>query len=198
MNKPFSPACERNREPILSVLRNHFKDRRRVLEIGSGSGQHAAYFARALPHLEWQTSDLAENLPGIQRWLAEADLANTPEPLELDVQAVWPKRRFDAVFSANTLHIMNWAEVERMFSQLPGVTVAGAMLVVYGPFNYGGEYTSESNAAFDASLKSVDPLRGVRNFEDVTALAAEAGFMLVSDHKMPANNRCLVWQRVDG
>lgn len=200
MNKPFSPACERNSEPILAVLRNHFADRRRVLEIGSGTGQHATYFAKALPSLEWQASDRAENLPGIRLWLAEAALANTPEPLELDVKAAWPRKRFDAVFSANTLHIMSWTEVQRMFSRLPGAMVEGALLAVYGPFNYGRKFTSESNAAFDASLRSVDPQRGLRNFEDVMALAGEAGFTLVSDHTMPANNRCLVWRlsgRVD-
>ena len=121
MDKPYSPACDRNRDPILAVLREHFADRRRVLEIGSGTGQHAVHFAAALPHLVWQTSERAQNLPGLRLWLDEAALPNTPPPLALDVNAAWPQARFDAVFSANTLHIMSWADVVAMFRALPGV-----------------------------------------------------------------------------
>lgn len=193
--KPHSAACERNREPILAVLRDHFADRRTVLEIGSGTGQHAVYFAAALPWLSWQTSDRAQNLPGIRQWLDEAALPNTPAPLELDVTAPWPALRADAVFSANTLHILAWSEVERLFAGLPAVTEADARLVVYGPFNYGGRFTSDSNAAFDASLKAQHAHMGIRDFEAVDALAAAAGFTLLEDRAMPANNRCLVWQR---
>ena len=106
MDKPFSPACERNREPILAVLLGRFADRSRVLEIGSGSGQHAVHFAAAMPHLVWQTSDVPAHLPGIRQWLDEAHLPNTPPPQAFDVNGGWPAGRFDAVFSANTLHIM--------------------------------------------------------------------------------------------
>lgn len=197
VDKPYAPACDRNRDPILAVLREHFADRRRVLEIGSGTGQHAVYFARALPHLVWQASDRAENLPGIRAWLEEAALPNTPPPIELDVTLEpWPTAAFDALFSANTLHIMGWPEVERLFERLPSVITADARLAVYGPFNYGGRFTSESNAAFDASLKQRAPHMGIRDFEAVDALAQRIGLKLVEDRVMPANNRCLVWARV--
>ena len=194
MDKPFAPACERNREPILAVLREHFAGCTRVLEIGSGTGQHAVHFAAALPHLVWQTSDRAENLPGIRLWLAEAGLPNTPAPLALDVAGAWPDDRFDAVFSANTLHIMAWEDVVRTFAALPRVLAADATVVVYGPFRYCGRHTSDSNAAFDAKLATDAPHQGVRDFERVDALARAAGLALADDRAMPANNRCLAWR----
>ena len=193
--KPDAPSCARNREPILEVLRDHFADRRHVLEIGSGTGQHAIYFAAALQHLTWQATDRRENLAGIQVWLDEAALPNAPAPFALDVMGVWPTHRFDAVFSANTLHIMSWAEVEQVFACLPGVMTADARLAVYGPFNYGGRFTSESNAAFDASLKKRGLHQGIRDFEAIDALAVMAGLTLIEDRAMPSNNRCLVWNR---
>jgi len=207
--KPFSPPCERNREPILSVLRAQFADRRRVLEIGSGTGQHAVYFAAALPGLLWQASDREENLPGIQMWLVEAALPNTPPPLVFDIAtqraplsrehgATIHAPNYDAIFSANTLHIMSWGEVEEFFTALPGLTTADAKLVIYGPFNYNGEFTSASNAAFDESLRRREPHMGIRDFADVDRLAQAAGFALLDDVAMPANNRCLVWQAAIG
>jgi len=195
MEKPYSPACERNREPILEVLREWFSDRKRVLEIGSGTGQHAVHFAAALPKLRWQTSDMAENLPGIRLWLKEAALPNTPAPIAYDVNDPAPDGEYDAVFSANTLHIMGWKEVERMFATLPAITKRGAILVIYGPFNYEGQYTSQSNAQFDEALHSANPKRGIRDFEEVDALASASGFKLQEDRAMPANNRCIVWKR---
>lgn len=195
MEKPFSPSCERNREPILDVLRQYFADRERALEIGSGTGQHAVHFAGALPWLIWQSSDRAENLPGIRAWLDEAALPNTPTPLELDVGGEWPGERYDAVFTANTLHIMAWPEVEQLFAQLPGVTAPDATLVVYGPFNHAGRYSSDSNAAFDQWLKARGAHMAIRDTAAVDALAAKAGFSLIDDIAMPANNRCRVWQR---
>ena len=210
--RPFSPACERNSDPILAVLREHFADRQRVLEIGSGTGQHAVYFAAALPQLVWQTSDRAENIPGIRLWLGEAALANTPAPLLFDVAVQRAPTvaeagvqaaahvtagdvQYDAVFSANTLHIMSWREVEQLFDALPALTTPDARLTVYGPFNYGGQFTSDSNAAFDASLKQRAPEMGIRDVADVDRLAQAAGFALVDDIAMPANNRCRIWQR---
>jgi cyclopropane fatty-acyl-phospholipid synthase-like methyltransferase len=195
MEKPDAPTCARNREPILAALRDHFADCRNVLEIGSGTGQHAIFFAAALSHLNWQTSEQRENLAGIQAWLDEAALPNTPAPLELHVNEEWPTQHFDAVFSANTLHIMSWAEVERVFARLPEVMTGDARLAVYGPFNYGGRFTSESNAAFDASLRERGSHQGIRDFEAVDALAAKAGLRLIEDRAMPSNNRCLVWSR---
>lgn len=195
MSKPYSVACERNRAPILEVLHTHLQSRRHVLEVGSGTGQHAVHFARHLEHLTWQTSDRTMNLPGIRQWLAEADLPNTPEPLVLDVNEPWPALGVDAVYSANTLHIMSWAEVEQLFSHLPAITAPAASLVIYGPFKYGGRHTSDSNAAFEASLQAEVPHRAIRDFEAVDTLARAVGFNLVHDHTMPANNRCLVWER---
>lgn len=192
--RPFAPACERNKEPILAVLRAHFADRERVLEVGSGTGQHAVHFAANLPHLVWQASDRTENLPGVRAWLDQAGLPNTPAPLELDVTGEWPVQRFDAVFSANTLHIMSWPEVEIFFARLADVLAPDAVLAIYGPFRYGGRHTSDSNAAFEASLQAAVPYRAIRDFEAVDALAQAIGLTLAEDHAMPANNRCLVWK----
>jgi cyclopropane fatty-acyl-phospholipid synthase-like methyltransferase len=196
MDKPYAPACERNREPILAVLRECFADRRDVLEVGSGTGQHAVHFAAAMPWLSWQCSDRAEHLAGIRLWLDEAGLPNTPAPIELDVTGAWARRRFDAVFSANTLHIMGWPEVQRFFEGVDAVLATDGVLAAYGPFNYGGEYTSDSNREFDAWLKARDPRSGIRDFEAVDALARAIGLTLMDDVAMPANNRTLVWRRL--
>ena len=195
MNKPFSAACARNQDAILEVLRERFAHSRHVLEIGSGTGQHAVHFAAALPHLVWQTSDVPAHLGGVRQWLDEAALPNTPQPLSFDINGAAPAGRFDAVFTANTLHIMGWSEVQRFFALLPGVMTDDALLVVYGPFNYRGEFTSASNAAFDASLRAADPRRGIRDAEAVDALARSAGLVMVNDQAMPANNRCITWGR---
>jgi cyclopropane fatty-acyl-phospholipid synthase-like methyltransferase len=195
MSKPHAPSCDRNREPILAVLREHLAYRTRVLEIGSGTGQHAVCFAQAMPHLTWQTSDVAENLSGISQWLNDARLTNTPSPVELDVNGEWPNEKFDAVFSANTLHIMSWLEVERLFTQLPSVLTDDAVVAIYGPFNYGGRFTSESNAQFNRWLEERGPHMAIRDFEAVNALARSIGLQLVADVPMPANNRTLVWRR---
>lgn len=195
MTLPSSPACVRNRTPILEVLRHWFGDRRKVLEIGSGTAEHAVYFAAALPQLSWQCSDRVEALPIIGARLAEASLPNTPAPLALDVSGDWPAERYDAVFSANTLHIMSWGEVERFFAMLPQMTTSDARLVIYGPFHDHGHPTSESNAAFDATLRARSSHMGIRDRQAVDALAHEAGFRLCEDRAMPANNLCRVWQR---
>jgi SAM-dependent methyltransferase len=199
LDKPYSPSCDRNREPILAVLREYFAERRDVLEIGSGTGQHAVHFAAAMPWLRWQCSDVADNLPGIRLWLDEAALPNTPAPIELDVaRGPWPTQIFDAAFTANSLHIMGWAEVEALFAGLDAVLAPDATLAVYGPFNYGGDYTSDSNREFDGWLKARDPRSGIRDFEAVDALVRAIGLQLVADVEMPANNRCLVWRRGAG
>ena len=195
MDRPYSASCDRNREPILAVLRQHFADRKRVLEIGSGTGQHAVHFAAALPHLTWQTSDLPENHEGIRLWLDEAALPNTPAPLALDARGPWPQARYDAVFTANTLHIMSWPEVQALFAALPAVLADDARLAIYGPFNYGGAFTSPSNAQFNVTLKGWGAHMAIRDFEAVDALARGAGLRLLEDREMPANNRCLVWAR---
>ncbi|MGE4071449.1 MAG: DUF938 domain-containing protein [Lysobacterales bacterium] len=193
-DRPHAPATERNRDAILEVLADHFGQKARILEIGSGTGQHALYFAQALPHLHWQCSDRAERLDGIRLWLTENALANTPPPLELDVAGSWPDQRFDGVFSANTLHIMSWPEVESMFAGLRSILAPDARLVVYGPFKYQQQHTSDSNREFDQSLRAEVPSRGIRDFEAVDALAQGIGLRLIEDRTMPANNRCLVWK----
>lgn len=205
MQKPFSPSCERNREPILEVLRRHLGGARRVLEIGSGTGQHAVHFAAAMPGLTWQTSDDAGNLAGINQWLDDAGLANTPPPFALQAAAEpaphfipeLPVRLqpFDALFTANTLHIMGWAEVQALFASLPGILSQDALVIVYGPFNEAGCFSSESNREFDLNLKSRDPRSGIRDIDAVDALAEAAGLLRVDDVAMPANNRMLVWRR---
>ena len=195
MNRQFSAACGRNREPILAILRDAFADRRRVLEIGSGTGQHAVFFGAALTHLIWQTSDVPQNHPSIIAWQQEAELVNVLPPLALGVNGEWPQGPFDAVFSANTCHIMAWPEVQAMFAGIGGVLSTGGVACIYGPFNYGGKFTSASNAQFDASLKAQAPHMGIRDFDAVNALAAAQGLALQADHAMPANNRLLVWRR---
>lgn len=192
--KPYSEACERNREPILSVLQRVFADRRTVLEIGSGTGQHAAYFAPELPHLVWQPSDVAEHLPGIRMWIDECAAPNLRAPMELDVERTWPGIAADAVFSANVCHIMSWPQVERMFEGVGRVLACGGVFALYGPFNYGGRYTSESNARFDAMLRARDPASGLRDFDALVPLARRCGLLIEEDNAMPANNRLLVWR----
>ena len=181
---PNAPATERNREPILAVLREHFADRHRVLEIGSGTGQHAIHFAAALPHLHWQPSDLRENHPAITGWIADAELRNISPPIQ----------RYDAVFTANTLHIISWPQVQSLFANLPRLLAPDATIVVYGPFNVDGRFSAPSNAAFDASLRERDPASGIRDLEAVKALATQAGLRFEADIEMPANNCCLVWR----
>jgi SAM-dependent methyltransferase len=196
--KPFSEACERNREPIASALKRVFADRMRVLEIGSGTGQHAAYFAPALAHLVWQPSDVAEHLAGIGLWAAQAGAPNLRMPLELDVDRPWPGIAADAVFSANTCHIMSWPQVERMFEGVGRLLPVGGVLALYGPFNYGGRHTSESNARFDAMLRERDPQSGLRDIEALLALGEREYLEKQEDIAMPANNRLLVFRRAEG
>jgi len=193
--KPFAPACERNRDPILQVLRRHLDQACDVLEIGSGTGQHAVHFAAAMPWLRWQCSDRTEYLPGIRQWLDDAALPNTPPPLELDVTGAWPAPAFDAVFTANTLHIMDWRAVQQFFAGVSAVLAPAGTLIVYGPFNIDGGYTSQSNAQFDAWLKARDPDSGIRDLARVDAMARGIGLDLVEDAELPANNRCVVWRR---
>ena len=197
IDKPFSESSAENREPILAVLREVFADCRKVLEIGSGTGQHAVYFGAELNHLSWQTADLPQHHAGIRMWLEEAALPNVLAPLALDVNRTdWLDRRYDAVFSANTLHIVSWPKVEKLFAGVGKVLQPGGVLAIYGPFNYNGRFTSPSNARFDQWLKQRDPASGVRDFEAVDALARAQNLILQSDIAMPVNNRTLVWHRM--
>ena len=195
--KPYAESCEQNRAPIQAVLEQVFADGSLVLEVASGTGQHAVYFGTALPHLTWQTSELPVNHAGIQAWLDEARLPNVLPPLALDVNDAdcLVEQQFDAIFNANTVHIVAWPAVQRMFAGIGRVLAPGGILCLYGPFNYGGQFTSESNARFDVWLKERDPASGVRDFEAINQLAAAQGLTLVQDIAMLANNRSLVWQR---
>lgn len=237
VERPFAPSCERNRAPILAVLARVFADRRAVLELGSGTGQHAVHFAAALPWLQWQCSDRADALPGMRAWLDDAALPNTPVPVELDVATgPWPRvrgtrsatdrnddgqsegvrnastqpgdahvhdaqvvslrtDRFDAAFTANTLHIMGWTDVEACFAGLDETLADDATLVVYGPFNRDGDFTSDSNRQFDAWLKARDPRSGVRDLDAVDALARSIRLRRTDLIDMPSNNLCVVWRR---
>jgi SAM-dependent methyltransferase len=191
---PFSEASDRNKEPIVAILRAALTGRARVVEIGAGTGQHAVHFARQLPHLDWQPTDRAQHLPGLAARIFAAGPPNLHAPVELDVmQSAWPPIAADVVFSANTLHIMSWPEVEAFFHGVGRILGEGGLLVVYGPFRYAGRFMTDSNAAFDRSLRSRDPASGIRDFEAVNALAAAQGLGLEADHAMPANNQLLIW-----
>ncbi len=196
MNKPFSPSCENNKQPILQIIRQQFAESATVWEIGSGTGQHACYFAQQLPHLVWQATDKEENLAGINAWVEETALDNLPRALALDVQHKrWPCPQIEALFTANTLHIMHWQQVQCLFEGLGKYLRDQAIVCLYGPFNYQGKFTSASNAQFDQWLKSVDPQQGIRDFEDIENLAKTVNLAVKDDFAMPANNRLLVLQK---
>jgi len=191
-----SEACERNKGPILTVLESELAASRSVLEIGSGTGQHAAHFARNLPHLSWQPTELGAELGPLAERIRLEGPPNLAAAIALDVRAhPWPVERVDAVFSANTLHIMAWDAVQDFFRGVGAVLTAPGVLCVYGPFRYRDGYTSESNAEFDRFLRRRDPASGIRDFEALERLAVAAGLVLAADHAMPANNQTLVWRR---
>ena len=193
---PFSPAAERNSEPIAKRLVPLMQAVETVLEIGSGSGQHAVYLGKRLPHLTWQPSDLRENLQGIEQRLGQAGLPNVLPPLYIDVdQRPWPVQQTGAVFSANTLHIMSWSSVESMVEEVSRVLESKGLLCLYGPFRYREAHTSESNAQFDVSLRARDPRSGIRDFEAVCELAQRHSLVSETDYGMPANNRLLVFRK---
>ena len=194
--KPFSESCVQNQQPILEVLLPLLKDKERLLEIGSGTGQHAAFFAKYIPHLVWQTSDQDIYHEGIKLWLDEANMENTRLPLSLNVSSdQWPVTTFDTIFSANAVHIMSWENVVDYFKHACPILESKGYFILYGPFNYNGEYTSESNARFDQWLKNNDPKSCIKDFEKINELAESGGMKLIDDIAMPANNRILVWQK---
>jgi cyclopropane fatty-acyl-phospholipid synthase-like methyltransferase len=193
---PFSAACERNKDPILEVLRIRFAGRAQVLEIGSGTGQHAVHFARALEHLTWHPTEQLAYLADLAERAKLEGPHNLRAPTLLDVrQAVWPVRSVDAAFTANTLHIMSWAEVTALFGGLGTVLAPGGVLCVYGPFRYAGRYTSDSNQEFDRMLQERDPQSGLRDIQAINSLAEQYGLRLDADHDLPANNRLLVFAK---
>ncbi len=194
--KPDAQATYRNRDAILAVLRDELGGSGSVLEVGSGTGQHAVYFGRQMPGVQWQTSDRVENHDGIHAWVGEDVLPNVFPPLDLDVEeSVEVPGTYDAVFSANTAHIMNYHAVECMVALVARSLDNGGKFCLYGPFKLMGEYTSESNAAFDRSLKARDPEMGIRDFEDIDRLASESGLSFLRRYAMPANNMFVVWKK---
>lgn len=193
---PFSQAAQNNQAPILEELRRWLGDARRVLEIGAGTGQHATAFAKALPHLRWQPSDHPDALAMLAPRCAAAGLENLEAPIALDISLrPWDLSWPDALYTANTLHIVAEPLVEMLFSACAEQATAGSLLIVYGPFNYQGQFTSDSNASFELWLKERDPRSGIRDFEWVDGLACKAGFSLLEDVPMPANNRLLCWRK---
>lgn len=193
MNLPYAEAAEQNKQVIFDAIREHLTGD--VLEIGSGSGQHAEYFARQMPAVTWQTSDLAPGIAGLEARVRAAGLDNLPPPLELDVLDSWPRRDFDFVFTANSFHIMSEAMVAACFAGVGCCLRPGGIFAVYGPFNYRGEYTSPSNASFDRMLRQRDPSSGIKDVVWLAELASEAGLELLDDIEMPVNNRTLLWQK---
>jgi len=194
-HKPFSQACENNKTPILEIIRHVFANTRYVFEIGSGTGQHACYFAKHLAHLVWQPTDKPENIQGINLWQETSALANLKPAIALNItDEIWPCDTIEAAFTANTLHIMSEQTVQLGFDQLCKRLTPKALLCIYGPFNYNGNYSSDSNAQFDSWLKNQNPLSGIKNSEDIVSLAADRGLSLIHDFDMPANNQLLVLQ----
>lgn len=192
-----SPSVARNKDPILNILKKYIDTAGRLLEIGSGTGEHAIYFAKHLPKVQWVTSDVKPNHVNIKVWLKDAKLGNVHGPEVLKIgKDDFPKGKFDYVFTANTLHIMSWKEDKSLFKLLGKRLREGAKVLIYGPFNYDGKFTSDSNEEFDGWLKDRDPKSGIRNFEDVHQSLEKFGFELVCDHEMPANNRLLVFERL--
>jgi cyclopropane fatty-acyl-phospholipid synthase-like methyltransferase len=189
---PFSEACERNKAPILAVLRTAFAERTHVLEIGSGTGQHAVHFAAHLTQLTWHPTEQLAYLSDLAARVKLEGGRNLRAPTVLDVrQSVWPLRSADAIFTANTLHIMSWPEVTAMFRGLGDILTPGGVVCVYGPFRYHRRYTSSSNEDFDRMLRERDPKSGLRDLDELATLAAQVGLRLHADHDMPANNRLL-------
>lgn len=195
--KPFSPSCERNQAVILATLRKNLRaSDQHLLEVGSGTGQHAVYFGQNLPHIIWQTSDVLANHIGIKLWLDEAKLNNVLLPIEYQIgHNQLPAENSDVVFSANTLHIISKVLVNQLIEDLGKNLETGARVIFYGPFKYQGEFTSDSNAEFDLWLRAIDPLRGVRDFEVIERLMSEQGLVMLKDLAMPANNQLLIFEK---
>lgn len=178
------------------MLERHLKDGDQVLELASGTGQHSVHFAANLPNLHWQSSDIPSNVDSLNLRIAAAKLPNLPAAITIDVNnSSWDSVKPTAIFSANSLHIMSAGSVENFFKGIGDVLRSDGTLIVYGPFKYAGGFTSESNEGFDRWLKDRDHLSGVRDFEWVNELAAEAKLSLIEDNAMPANNQLLVWKK---
>lgn len=199
LHKPFSQACENNKRPINQTLKPYIENGGSLLEIGSGTGQHGAFISEHYANLTWQTSDQKQYLEGIRAWVADAQQDNFKAPIELNVNtAFWADDKIDFVYSSNTAHIMAMEEVEKLFVLIPKLLRQKGLFFLYGPFNYNGTFTSESNARFNDHLEASAPHQGIRDFEAINKLASQQGLSLLADHEMPANNRMLVWELLSG
>jgi cyclopropane fatty-acyl-phospholipid synthase-like methyltransferase len=193
-NPPVAPASVRNAPPILEVLRYELQGRRNLLEIGSGTGQHAVMFAKALPHLLWQPSDLVETHAGIRAYIEASNIANLKAPLELDVRSADSAASvYDSVYTCNTMHIMSFTAVRKMLALVSATLPTNGVFCAYGPFRIAGEFSSESNAAFDAMLQTRNRKQGIRDIEAIDEIAAQGGMRRVRTYAMPANNLLPVW-----
>ena len=173
-----------------------FADKKHVLEVGSGTGQHGVFFANKMPHVSWQMSDREQNHIGIKRWMHDCPAANLLSPLPLDVLSDhWPAAQYDAAYSANTAHIMPWEAVEAMFSGIGEWLLSGGVFCLYGPMKYFGVLEAQSNVEFDYRLRQQVAHQGIREFHDINRLAIDSGLELIEDNAMPANNRLIVWQK---
>ncbi|MBT3205403.1 MAG: DUF938 domain-containing protein [Gammaproteobacteria bacterium] len=195
LNKPYAESCDQNREPIQQVFEQFVDGRKTVLEIGSGTGQHAVYFSAQFADLLWQTSDLIENHSAIQAWIDDSGLNNVYSPIELDSRGDWPDQQYDLLYSANTVHIMSSGAVEQLFKKITGCMHENSVFLLYGPFNYDGLYTSESNARFDQWLKQRDSSSSIKNFNWLKDIGHQSGLKCIHDFEMPANNKLLVWRK---
>lgn len=195
--KPFAASAEQNRGPILDVLRRWFAEPGSVLEVGSGTGQHAVHFAAAMPHLSWQPTEVEGRIEGIEAWRLEAGLDNIRPARELHAAGPWPAERYDYVFTANTAHIMQWSEVLAMLAGVSGVLRPGGIFAMYGPFARGGRHTAHSNLEFDRALRRADSGMGVRDMDEIQREARTLGLDLLETISMPADNFTLVWRRTD-
>ena len=192
----FSQACEKNKEPILKVLKEYVSDQESLLEIAGGTGQHGEFFAKSFPNIVWQTSDLPDAVTDLNLRISEANLQNLPRALTLNVNDPnWNVKKYELLFTANSLHIMSEESVENFFSRIPDALQQSALVFIYGPFKYDGKFTTESNAEFDEWLKEKDRRSGIRDFEVISELAISAGFSFVADVQMPSNNQLLVFSR---
>ena len=197
MYKPVAESCVQNQQVILEVLKAFFIEQGEVLEIGSGTGQHGVFFTQHMKHLLWQPSDLPDQHAGMQLWFDEVDHDRIRPPLELDVDdETWPISKTDYVFTANTTHIISSEQTEKLFRHVGNCLKQGGLFAQYGPFNYNGQYTSESNARFDVWLKQRDPNSCIKHFETVQQLAGQNSMQLFKDIEMPANNRILLWKKL--
>ncbi|MDG0996763.1 MAG: DUF938 domain-containing protein [Gammaproteobacteria bacterium] len=195
MKKPFAAAADENKEAIAALLLTELKDNRDLLEIGSGTGQHAVYFSKLMPHLTWHCSDQSHQIAGIQLWLESAGLKNTAAVFVLDVSQDWPQQSYDAAYAANIAHIMHWSQIEDLFLGLSTVLKQGACFYLYGPFSFDGQFSSQSNHDFDHFLRQQDPDSGLRDKNNLDELALKNGLIAATSWALPANNHILSWKK---